>query len=123
MYVCYHVADIDRALSFYVGKLGLREQLRIPLGNGLNEVVLAFPDTKGSGVILMWDTKRTTPYALGDAYSRLVFRVSDVDGAIQALADLGVPIVTQPTDAPGLRYAMVKDPDGYVVELLQLKRG
>ena len=123
MYVCYHVADIDRALSFYVGMLGLREQLRIPLGNGLNEVVLAFPDTKGSGVILMWDTKRATPYALGDGYSRLVLRISDVDGAIRALGDLGVPIVTQPTDAPGLRYAMVKDPDGYVVELLQLKRG
>jgi hypothetical protein len=46
-----------------------------------------------------------------------------VDGAIRALAELDVPVVTQPTDAPGLRYAMVKDPDGYVVEFLELKRG
>jgi len=123
MHVCYYVADIDRALSFYVGKLGMKEQLRIPLGNGVNEVVLGFPDSKGSGVILMWDTKRTAPYERGDAYSRLVLRVSDVDGVIRALGDLDVPVVTRPTDAPGLRYAMVKDPDGYVVEFLQLKRG
>jgi lactoylglutathione lyase len=122
MYVCYYVADVDRALSFYTGLLGMQERLRIPLGNGVNEVVLAFPESKGPGVILMWDEKRAAPYDRGDAYSRLVVRVSDVNGATQALRSAGVSVVTEPTDAPGLRYSMVRDPDGYIVELLELKR-
>jgi lactoylglutathione lyase len=101
----------------------MKEQLRIPLGKGLHEAVLGFPEAKGSGVILMWNTERTTPYKHGDAYNRLVLRVSDVDGATRVLREASVPVVTEPTDAPGLRYSMVRDPDGYVVELLQLKRG
>jgi lactoylglutathione lyase len=123
LYVCYFVSDIERALAFYVGLIGMKEQLRIPLGKGLFEAVLGFPEAKGSGVILMWNTERTTPYAHGDAYNRLVLRISDVDGATRVLREASVPVVTEPTDAPGLRYSMVRDPDGYVVELLQLKRG
>jgi catechol 2,3-dioxygenase-like lactoylglutathione lyase family enzyme len=123
LYVCYFVFDIERALAFYVGLLGMKEQLRIPLGKGLYEAVLAFPEAKGSGVILMWNTERTVPHTHGDAYNRLVLRVSDVDGATRVLREASVPVVTEPTDAPGLRYSMVRDPDGYVVELLQLKRG
>jgi lactoylglutathione lyase len=122
-YVCYYVSDVERALGFYVGLLGMQEQLRIPIGNGVFEVVLGFPETKGSGLILMWNTERTAPYAHGDAYNRLVLRVSDVDAATRVLRQSSVPIVKEPTDAPGLRYSMVRDPDGYVVELLQLKRG
>jgi hypothetical protein len=31
-------------------------------------------------------------------------------------------VITQPTDAGAFRYALIKDPDGYVIELLQIKR-
>src|SRR2546428_14079016 len=75
MFACYYVADVERALSFYVGFLGMTEQLRFPIGNGVIEVVLGFPDAKGSGVILMWDEKRSAAYKHGDAYNRLVIRV------------------------------------------------
>ena len=123
LYVCYYVSDVERALAFYVGLLGMKEQLRIPLGKGVYEAVLGFPEAKGSGVILMWNTERTEPYTHGDAYNRLVLRVSDVDGATRMLREASVAVVMEPKDAPGLRYSLVRDPDGYVVELLQLKRG
>ena len=122
-YVAYHVSDIDRALAFYVGVLGLREQMRIPLADGEHEVVLGFPEGKGGGLILMWNTQRKAPYALGDGYSRFILNVSDVDGAVALLAAKGTRIVSQPTDAGPMRFAMIADPDGYVIELLQLKRG
>jgi catechol 2,3-dioxygenase-like lactoylglutathione lyase family enzyme len=122
-YVAYHVADIDRALAFYVGVLGLKEQLRMPLGNGEQEVVLAFPENKGAGVILMWNTERKTPYQSGDGYSRIVMTVSDLDAAMALLARHDTRIATPPTDAGPMRYAIALDPDGYSIELLQLKRG
>jgi lactoylglutathione lyase len=121
-HVAYHVSDIDRALAFYVGVIGLKELMRIPLPGGEHEVVLGFPDGKGGGLILMWNTERPTQYKLGDGYSRFILNVSDVDGAVAQLAGQGVRIVSQPTDAGPMRYAMIADPDGYTIELLQLKR-
>ena len=123
LHTSYHVADIDRALAFYVGVLGMKEQMRLDLSKTLHEVVLGFPDGKGAGVILMWDTARTTPLQLGDGYSRFVLMVTDVDAAVAHVRERGTPISVQPTDAGPMRYAMVLDPDGYTIELLQLKRG
>ena len=122
-YVAYHVVDIDRALAFYVGVLGLKELMRMPLGNGEQEVVLAYPESKGAGVILMWNTERKTPYQAGDGYSRVVLTVSDLDAAMAQLARHDTRVAKPPTDAGPMRYAMVLDPDGYTIELLQLKRG
>jgi len=122
LHTSYHVADIDRALAFYVGVLGMKEQLRLDLSKTLHEVVLGFPDGKGAGVILMWDTARATPLQLGDGYSRFVLHVSDVDAATAHLREHGTRISVPPTDAGPMRYSMVLDPDGYTIELLQLKR-
>jgi catechol 2,3-dioxygenase-like lactoylglutathione lyase family enzyme len=122
-HVAYYVSDIDRALEFYVGVLGLVEQMRIPLPGDEQEVVLGFPEGRGGGLILMWSNKRDAAYALGDGYSRFVMTVSDVDGAVAHLAAHGTRIVSPPADAGPMRYAMVADPDGYTIELLQLKRG
>ena len=121
LHVAYHVADIERALGFYVGVLGLKETMRIPLGNNLSEVILAFPETKSAGVILMWNTDRPkgTPLEIGEGYSRFVLRVSDVEGAFAHLQKHNAPVVTPVTTFGNLKFAMVKDPDGYVIELLE----
>jgi lactoylglutathione lyase len=121
-YTAYHVQDIDRALAFYAGVLGMKELMRMDLSKTLHEAVLQFPDSKGGGVILMWDTSRDKPLALGDGYSRFVVMVSDLDGALKHLTANQTPVATPATDAGPMRYAMVKDPDGYVIELLQMKR-
>jgi lactoylglutathione lyase len=121
-YVAYNVENVDRALGFYVGLLGMQEQMRFPIGGGVNEVVLAFPESKGSGLILMWKDTGAAPVVPGDGYSRFVIRVSDIDGAVAALTEAGVPLQTPPTDAGSLRFAMIRDPDGYLIELLQIKR-
>ncbi|HEX4336643.1 MAG TPA: VOC family protein [Polyangiaceae bacterium] len=122
-YLSYHVTNVERALGFYVGVLGMKEQARLALGNGLHEIVVGFADAPGASLILMWDEKRTEPYRLGDGYSRLIVRVSDVDGAMRELAKHDdIVVVKEATDAGSLRYSMVKDPDGYVVEFLQFKR-
>jgi lactoylglutathione lyase len=124
LHVAYHVADIERALGFYVGVLGMKETMRIPLGKNLAEVILAFPDSKSAGIILMWNTDRekTQPIAhggQGEGYSRFVLRVSDVETSLAHLVKHGAPVVTQTTSFGNFKYAMVKDPDGYVIELIE----
>lgn len=122
-YVTYNVEDVDRALAFYVGMLGMQEQARFPIGGGVNEVVLTFPESKASSLVLMFRDERAAPVVHGDGYSRFVIRVSDIDGAVATLVERGVRLQTPPTDVGSLRYAMIRDPDGYLIELLQLRRG
>jgi lactoylglutathione lyase len=121
-FVAYHVADIERAIGFYVGVLGFKEQSRFPIGDGVFEAVLGFPDSKGAGLLLMWSEKRSDPYQQGEGYSRLVINVSDVDAAVAHVARHNTPIVSKPRQAGAFYYAMIKDPDGYVIELLQIKQ-
>jgi lactoylglutathione lyase len=122
LHTAYFVADIERSMKFYCGVLGMQEHQRFDLGEGVQEVILGFPDSKGAGVILMWNTKRTAPYQYGDSYSRFVLMVSDLDAAVGQLTANGVTISKQVTDLSALRYCMIKDPDGYTIEVLQLKR-
>jgi lactoylglutathione lyase len=121
-HVSYHVADIDRALRFYVDVLGMKEQLRLQLGKTLHEAVLGFADARAGGVILMWDTQRKEPIEQARGYSRFILAVADVDGAVQHLVKHETTVITPVTDAGAFRYALIKDPDGYVIELLQSKR-
>ena len=121
-YVCYFVKDVERAVAFYVGALGMVEHMRLNIGNGEHEVVLGFPGSKSAGLILMWREGRQEPYPRGEGYSRFIIRVSNVDGAVAELGQRGVKIQKPPTDAGPLRYAMIEDPEGYVIELLQIRR-
>jgi predicted enzyme related to lactoylglutathione lyase len=93
--------------------------MRIPLGDGVQEVVLSFPDSKGAGVILMWHENKQAPRSHGDGYSRFVLNVSNVDAALAHVIKHGAPVVTAATTIGPMKYAMVKDPDGYIIELLE----
>ncbi|MDD9971060.1 MAG: VOC family protein [Myxococcales bacterium] len=121
LYTAYHVQDLDKAVAFYTDVLGLQQRMRFELPSGEWECVLEYPESKGSGVILMWNPKSTGKPDLGDGYSRLVFKVSDLDAAVELLRSRDARITTPPTDTPmGLRYALFQDPDGYTIELMQL---
>lgn len=121
-YVSFFVLDLDRALSFYVGKLGMREQARIPLPNGVQEVLLGFGDgAQQAGVILMYDAKRKTPYERGDGFSRFVVYVAELRPLIKRLSEQSVSVVVQPTTVENLKltYALIRDPDGYMIEFIE----
>jgi len=122
LHTAYFVADIERSMKFYCNVLGMKELQRFDLGDGVQEVILGFPDSKGGGVILMWNTQRSTPYQHGDGYSRFVMLVSDLDATLAHLVANGTTISKQPTEVGALRYIMVKDPDGYTIEMMQMKR-
>ena len=54
--------------------------------------------------------------------SRLIFRVRDLAAAVAAASRAGAPVVTlggAPVDTPGGRAILVRDPDGYLVEMIQ----
>lgn len=122
LHTAYFVADIARALAFYEGVLGMKEQQRFDLDAGVKEAILGFPDSKGAGVILMWDTARSTKRTKGEGYSRFVMMVSDLDAALAHLRANAVAVTKTITEVGTMRYLMIEDPDGYTIEVLQIRQ-
>lgn len=119
-YVVLVVGDLDRALDFYTGILGLalghRSGPFAQLDTGRTRVALyerhAMAATIGRERI-----RRPDPDA--PAFE-LGFKVADVDLAFSEVTEAGAAPVTPPTDRPwGQRTAYVRDPDGHLVEFAQ----
>lgn len=114
------VKDVEACLRFYGEHLGLPRQGDLPVPGGTMYRFLA-----GSSLIKllhMGGGQPQTPPGLGGAlgYRYYTIAVDDLDAAAADLEAKGVPIVLRPRElVPGLRVAMVTDPDGNVVELLQ----
>jgi catechol 2,3-dioxygenase-like lactoylglutathione lyase family enzyme len=129
-YVAINVADEKRSMDFYVGLLGmeLRERVSAPT---LSETALQFgKDERDTGVLLVHRTDRAKPYDVGDGFSRTIINVANIEAVMKRLADAGVKVVKPITELPNmktnwrtlkLKYAMVKDPDDYTVELVQFE--
>jgi lactoylglutathione lyase len=120
-YTSYSVLDRKRALDFYVGLLGMTERQRITPSPGVTEIVLGFDKERTPGILLMHRADRTKPYEIGDGFSRTIIHVSDVKAMVQRLSAAKVAIVRPPTEVADLKltYAMVRDPDGYLIEFIE----
>jgi lactoylglutathione lyase len=103
-------SDIARAAEFYT-KLGLRFT-RHQHGNGPEH----FAAELGSGVFELYPVAPDGPSTLG---TRVGFSVPSLDAAIASLAAYPGAILAAPKDSPWGRRAVIADPDGHRVELLQ----
>lgn len=119
-YVVLVVADLDRALGFWTGTLGLalghRSGPFAQLDTGRTRIALYERDAMAA-TLGRDHLDAPDPGAPG---FEVGFKVDDVDAAYADLVERGVPGVVEPTDRPwGQRTAYVADPDGHLVELAQ----
>jgi catechol 2,3-dioxygenase-like lactoylglutathione lyase family enzyme len=84
------------------------------------------PDTKPGDVRLMIDSADLIESIIGSrpappnhsSFALLCERPSQVDEVAKTIKDAGFTVVKEPWDAFwGQRYAIVKDPDGYLIDL------
>lgn len=123
LHTMVRVADLDKALAFYVDTFGLRETRRIENEKGrFTLVFLAAPgdyetakETKAPQVELTynWDPES---YSGGRNFGHLAYQVDDIYAFCQHLKDKGVTINRPPRDG---NMAFVKSPDGISIEILQ----
>ena len=118
-YIVLIVRDLDRALDFYTGVLGLRLGHRsedyAQLQTGATR--LALYTRSAMAKTLAMSLEPPAPNAPG---FEIGFKVADVDVAFAELVARGAPPVAPPTDRFwGQRTAYVRDPDGHLVELAQ----
>ena len=123
LHTMVRVADLDRALAFYVDAFGLKEVRRVENEKGrFTLVFLAAPGdveraqtTKSPLVELTYNWDPET-YSGGRNFGHLAYRVDDIYETCQRLMDAGVTINRPPRDG---HMAFVRTPDNISIELLQ----
>lgn len=126
LFPALNVLELENTVAFYVDFLGMTETLR--LGDETTErieVTLSHGDANGPGasLVLQRENGRTKPYVF-DAFSRIAFRVKDVDGLVARMRAAGHPVLVEPhrIQAMGMeiQLAFVQDPNGARVELIEI---
>lgn len=113
------VRDLDKALAFYTGFLGLKEVRRKDIGDEATLVFLT--DEQERYHLELTHNKDGREYSLGDQFGHLAFFTDDLDAVIRDVEARGW-WHRGAKKSVGSKYIFVKDPDGYDVEILE-RRG
>lgn len=124
LHTMLRVGNLERSLDFYCNVLGLRLLRRKDYPSG--RFTLAFVgcgDEDDHTVLELthnWDTER---YDRGNGYGHVALGVEDVYATCEDLREKGANIVREPGPMKhgGSEIAFIEDPDGYRIELIQLR--
>ncbi len=109
------VRDLERSLRFYQGIFGMEERFR-------DGPKMVFLNTPGSEDLITLNENPAEVQLAGvnGGVAHFGFRLSDssdLDGAISEVETGGGKLIRRGEHAPGVVFAYVADPDGYVIEL------
>jgi catechol 2,3-dioxygenase-like lactoylglutathione lyase family enzyme len=109
------VRDLERSLKFYGGVFGMEERFR-------DGPKMVFLNTPGSGdlITLNEDPTEAPNAGVSGGIAHFGFRLADsadLNAAIEEVETAGGKLIRRGEHSPGVPYAYVEDPDGYVIEL------
>jgi len=119
------VGDLERSIGFYTEVLGMKLLRRSE--NPKYEYTLAFvgygDESDGTVIELTYNWGKES-YAHGDAFGHIAIGVENVYEACEAIRRSGGNITREPGPVKGgtTEIAFVRDPDGYAIELIGLRK-
>jgi lactoylglutathione lyase len=115
---CINVSDLDRAVAFYEGAIGLEITNRIEEEN-FREVILGTPD--GARIQLAYHFGEDGPIQHGNSFWKHYVYTDDCKTLYERALASGGESVLEPQTLERWKctVAMVKDPDGYQLEIIQ----
>jgi lactoylglutathione lyase len=124
LHTMLRVGNLDESLRFYCEVLGMQLLRRKDYPSG--EFTLAFigyGDEADHTVIELTYNWGKTQYDLGDAYGHIALGVDDIYQTCEAIKARGGKVSREPGPMKHgtTVIAFIEDPDGYKVELIQLR--
>jgi lactoylglutathione lyase len=120
---CIYVRDMDKALEFWEGIVGIPVSSRTEIPN-VKEVVLQ-ADVGGSRLQLAQKLDQSGPIDMGTAVWKLYVDTDDCQALYDKAVAAGCESVMEPTplDRWPVTMAYVKDFDGYLIEFVEHHEG
>ena len=117
--ICINVADLERAVGFWEGVIGLPVQSRTEIPQALEAVVQS--PHGGSRLQLAQQKDQDGPIDMGSAMWKLYVNTDDCKALYARTIEAGCESVMEPTvlDRWPVTVAFVKDFDGYLIELIE----
>ncbi|UUM31304.1 lactoylglutathione lyase [Vibrio japonicus] len=125
LHTMLRVGDLDKSIKFYTEVMGMsllrtneNEEYKYTLA------FLGYGDESQGAVIELTYNWGTTEYNLGNAYGHIAIGVEDIYTTCDAIKAIGGNVTREPGPVKGgsTHIAFVKDPDGYMIELIQMSQ-
>lgn len=120
--------DVVALAKFYDAAFGLKEIDRV--GEPATEIIMRYGATVAAakaGSSPEFLVQRREPGTGKDAIAHAIFRVSDIAASVAAAKAAGASmegdVVTVPIGGMPVKIAMMVDPDGNVLEIMELAKG
>jgi lactoylglutathione lyase len=122
LHTMIRVVDLDKSIDFYTQIFGMQLLRRKDFPEGkFTLAFVGYGDEKDNTVIELTHNWETTSYELGNAFGHIAIAVDDAYKACDEITAKGGNVVRPagPMKHGGSVIAFVKDPDGYMIELIQ----
>ena len=124
LHTMLRVGNLDASIRFYTEQLGMKLLRRSDYPDGkFTLAFVGYGDESDHTVLELTYNWGRDAYTLGDAFGHVALGVTDIYAACERLRAGGVKITREPGPMKhgGSEIAFIEDPDGYKVELIQLR--
>lgn len=124
LHTMLRVGDLERSLQFYTEVLNMRLLRRKDYAEGkFTLAFVGYADESEQAVLELTHNWDTTEYDLGNAYGHIALSADDIYKTCEDIKTKGGEVVREagPMKHGSTVIAFVKDPDGYMVELIQAR--
>ncbi|GBO55732.1 lactoylglutathione lyase [Pseudanabaena sp. lw0831] len=125
LHTMIRVGDLERSLDFYSNVLGMKILRRKDYPDGrFTLAFVGYGDESINAVIELTHNWDTSAYDIGTGYGHIALGMENIYIACEAIREKGGKITREPGPMKHgtTEIAFVEDPDGYKIELIQLKQ-
>ena len=117
LHTMIRVQNLERALDFFINKLGMTEVRRKEVPEGEFTLIFLAANEDEPPLELTYNWKQNEPYSNGENFGHIAYGVENIYKFCEKLQNNGVTILRPPKDG---KMAFVRSPDQISVELLQI---
>ena len=117
LHTMIRVQNLERALDFFINKLGMTEIRRKEVPEGEFTLIFLAATEDEPPLELTYNWKQNEPYSNGENFGHIAYGVENIYKFCEKLQNNGVTILRPPKDG---KMAFVRSPDQISIELLQI---
>ncbi|HEY0665463.1 MAG TPA: lactoylglutathione lyase [Gallionella sp.] len=124
LHTMFRVTDLDKSLAFYTGVLGMKLLRRHDYPDGkFTLAFVGYTDEASGAVIELTHNWGVEKYEPGNAFGHIAIAVEDAYATCEIIKQRGGRVVREagPMKHGSTVIAFAEDPDGYRIELIQMK--